>query len=93
MEFEHPVHFSKDSAQAWGNYYSKKSKIGSGIAGYRGDIDQRGRGLYGDGLWDSIVRFGLPIVKYMGPKVANTLVRAGTTALEGQNFVESLKKR
>ena len=28
----------------------------------------------------------------MGPKVANTLVRAGTTALEGQNFVESLKK-
>jgi hypothetical protein len=93
MDFEHPVYFSKDASQAWGNYYAKKSKIGSGIPGYRGDIDQRGRGLYGEGFWDSIVRFGLPIVKYLGPKIANTFIRASSDAIQGENFMDSLKKQ
>lgn len=87
MDFERPIHFDRESTQAWVNYYTKKSKHGSGLPGYRGEIYQRG-----DGLWDSIVRIGLPIIKYLGPKVASTFVSASSDALKGENFLESLKK-
>ena len=87
MDFERPIHFDRESTQAWTNYYTKKSKHGSGLPGYRGEIYQRG-----DGLWDSIVKFGLPIIKYLGPKAANVMVSASSDALKGENFVKSLKK-
>ena len=87
FEFERPIHFKREAAQAWADYYTKKSKYGAGIPGYRGEIYQRG-----EGLWDSILKFGLPIIKYLGPKVANTLFTASSDALQGENFLESLKK-
>ena len=99
MEFERPVKFNPEASSAWGNYYSNKAKVGSGLSGYHADIFQRGSGgvQRGDGLWDSIVRlgmrFGLPIVKYLGPKVAETVVGASADALQGENFVESLKAK
>ena len=87
MEWEHPVHFTKEASQAWGDYYFKKSQMGAGIGGYRAGVNiQRG-----DGLQDYF-KFALPIVKYLGTKTANTLVRAGTDAFQGENLVESLKK-
>ena len=76
MDFERPIHFDKESTRAWSDYYTKKSKFGSGIPGYRGEIYQRG-----EGLWDSIIKIGLPIVKYLGPKVASTFMSAGSDAL------------
>ncbi len=87
LEFERPIHFNREAAQAWADYYTKKSKYGAGIPGYRGEIYQRG-----EGIWDSILKFGLPIVKYLGPKIANTFLSASSEALEGENFLQSLKK-
>lgn len=86
--FEHPVHFSRDSTEIWTNYYSKRSKSGSGIGGYHGDIYQRGNGIFGD-----LFKMALPVVKYLGAKTANTLLKSGADALRGENFVESLKSR
>ena len=86
-DFERPVFFDKESANEWSNYYTKKSKIGSGIAGYHGDLYQRGSGIFGD-----ILRASLPIIKYLGKKTAGTFIKASSDALSGDNFVESLKR-
>ena len=86
--FENPVHFNRDATQVWSDYYTKRSKNGSGLPGYHGDIYQRGYGLWGD-----IFKMALPVVKYLGVKTADTLLRSGSDALKGADFVDSLKKR
>lgn len=89
MNFERPIHFTKETSAVWSKYYTGQSRAGSGIPGYYGDIYQRG-----NGLWGNIFRkFALPVVKYFGKKAATSLVKAGSDALSGENFVESLKKR
>jgi hypothetical protein len=88
MNFERPIHFDKDASAVWIKYYTGQSRSGSGIPGYYGDIYQRG-----SGIWGTLFRkLALPVIKYFGKKGASTLVKAGSAALSGENFVESLKK-
>jgi hypothetical protein len=102
MDFERPVHFNKQETDVWTNYYQQRSKMGSGIPGYMSDVFHRGKGITGyrgdifqrgEGFFDALLKFGLPVVKYLGPKVANTLISAGADALEGNNFGKSLINR
>lgn len=102
MDFERPIHFNKQATEAWANYYQHRSKKGSGIPGYVADVFHRGKGITGfqgdiyqrgEGFFDTFMKLGLPIVKYLGPKLATTLIDAGKDSLEGNNFGKSLLNR
>ena len=103
MNLERPINLDKESALYWGKYYGSKAKTGGSVPGFRGDI-RFGRGLWGENLQNDVQevkgvianvarKYALPIVKYFGRKGASVLVRAGADALDGENFVKSLKKR
>jgi len=88
MDFKNPVHFSNENSQVWKNYYVSRSQSGNGLPGFRGYEFQKGGGFWGN-LFSKV----LPIVKYLGKKGAQTLLRVGADAVAGDNVVESLKKQ
>lgn len=100
-QFKRPIFYDEENMRALSNYYTRKAKTGSGLGGFSAPPYQDGDGLGGfsappyqdgDGFIDFFKAFGLPIIKYFGRKGASTLVKAGSEALAGENFVESLKK-
>src|SRR5260370_5055707 len=88
MDFRNPIHFTNENSQVWKNYYINRSKSGNGLPGFRGYEFQKG-----DGFWGSLFSKVFPIVKYLGKKGAQTLLKVGADALGGDNVVESLKKQ
>src|SRR5258706_16411043 len=69
------------------NYYINQA--GTGISGYDGIRFQRGNGFFGTIFKNAI----LPILKFLGKKVAATGVQVASDALSGENVMSSIKTR
>lgn len=102
MNYERPISFDKTASAYWTRYYTSQARSGGSLPAFRGELRQ-GLGLWGenysaklqsgDGFFQTLKSFALPIVKYLGMRGADTLVKAGSDAIGGENFVESLKRR
>lgn len=102
MNYERPISFDKTASAYWTRYYASQARSGGSLPAFRGELRQ-GLGLWGenysaklqsgDGFFSSLKSFALPIVKYLGMKGADTLIKAGSDALGGENLVNSLKRR
>ena len=68
-------------------YYSNQA--GSGISGFQGVRFQRGAGFFGNVFKSAI----LPLLKYFGRQALSTGTEIATDALDGENVLESMKKR
>lgn len=69
------------------NYYVNQA--GSGIAGFAGTRDERGRGFFGK-LFSSTI---LPILKYFDKSALTTGVNVAEDVLEGKNIKEVIKSK
>ena len=87
-----PIEMDDPETEMWKNYYRSRAQSGSGLEGFRGLQFQNGYGWW-DSIANRFIRWASNrTVKNLGRKAAKVLINSGADALEGENFVESLKK-
>src|SRR5215475_7805746 len=74
------------SSSHYVQYYSNQA--GGGISGFEGARFQNGHGIFA-----SLLRFGLPVLKYLGTKAYNAGQQIFSDIFGGENVLQSLKTR